>query len=58
MQEVVWNEAGEARRLKGKIIAEDKEFLTIETEYKIFKINKAIVIKIEQIKENGKEMIE
>ena len=50
MQELVWNEAGIVRRLKGRIKGEEGDFIVFETEYQIFKINKAVIIKIEEMK--------
>ena len=48
MQEVIFKDGTEVRRLKGKIIDEKGSFVTIDTKFKRFRINKDFVIKIEE----------
>jgi hypothetical protein len=50
MQEIVYNDGGDIRRLKGMITGEDSTFVIVEIENRIFKINKAYIFKIEEAK--------
>lgn len=50
MQEIIFMEGNVIRRLKGEIIDQDGDFVRIKTEFRIFQINKNVIIKIEEEK--------
>ena len=48
MTDIIFQDGNQVRRIKGRITSEDNIFITMQSEHKIFKINKQFIIKIEE----------